>query len=408
MTQDEEREVLMRQRQMAALLQQQGQAPQGQMVSGRYVQPSWTQYLASGLANYRGQQMSAEADKKQKAMAEALQAKKDAWLKSAPIDQPAQTMDAGSIDPSMADVGPIETAPAKTSSPQDVLNWGVQGAQIDPQMAQLGMALLQSQRKDDSPISVKEGETLLNRKTMKPIYSSQKKEQLPNDVREYEYARAQGYQGTFEQFQLAGKRAGASNVNVKTDVKTGESLAKEIGPMMKDSVSQAEAAVKQVDAAQRVIKAVDSNQMFAGPGANVKLKGTQVLDALGIAGKDDAERLANTRQAIRGLAELTLQGRQQMRGQGAITESEGKLAEKAMSGEISELTAAELKQLARASERAARFNYAQHDRRMKTVRDRPEFQGVAPFYEAPQMPGEMAPPPATPAAPANGWSIRPL
>lgn len=138
MNQDQEREELMRQRQMAQMLQQQGQAPQGQMVSGRYVQPSWTQYLASGLANYRGQKMSAEADAKQKAMAEALQAKKDAWLNSMPQDQQSQPVP---VDPSGADPGVFQETPGKQATSDDYLMWALKGMQIDPQAAQLGMKM---------------------------------------------------------------------------------------------------------------------------------------------------------------------------------------------------------------------------------------------------------------------------
>ena len=198
-------------------------------------------------------------------------------------------------------------------------------------------------------------------------------------------------------------KAGATNVQVKTDVKTGESLAGQIGPMMKDSTALAEGAVKQVDAAQRIVRAVDTDKLYAGPGAGVRLKTGQVAQMLGIAGKDEAEKIANTREAVRGLAELTLQGRQQMRGQGAITESEGALAEKAMSGNVEDLTAAEIKQLARASERAARFNYAEHQRKLRVMQDNPSLQGVAPFYQGPQMPAEVqqaAPAAAAAAQPA--------
>ena len=63
---------------------------------------------------------------------------------------------------------------------------------------------------------------------------------------------------------------------------------------------------------------------------------------------DLTQKINNTRAAIQGLAEITLQGRQEMHGQGAITESEGKLAERAKSGDIS-LTPGELKQLANAA-----------------------------------------------------------
>lgn len=196
----------------------------------------------------------------------------------------------------------------------------------------------------------------------------------------------------YQDYEKSKAKAGASNVNVKTDVKMGESLGAQVGPMMKDSTAAAEGAVKQVDAAQRIVKAVDSNKIFAGPGAGAKMTLTQIADGLGVTGADEKEKIANTRTAIRGLAELTLQGRQQMRGQGAITESEGALATKAMSGDIADLTAAEVKMLAKASERAARFNYTEHQRKMKVMEANPSLQGIAPFYQGPAMPPETTPP----------------
>jgi hypothetical protein len=200
-------------------------------------------------------------------------------------------------------------------------------------------------------------------------------------------------------------RASAPSVNVKTDVKMGEGLGKEVGPMMRESTSIAEGAVKQVDAAQRIVKAIEGDKAFSGPLSNTRLKVAQVSQMLGVGGKDEAEKIANTRSAMRGMAELTLQGRQQMKGQGAITESEGQLAEKAMSGNIEDLTGAEIKQLAKASERAARFNYGEHQRKLKVMQANPALQGIAPFYEGPGMPAEVAPP----AAPASGgFSIRKL
>ena len=68
-----EQAQLSRQQQLANLLTQQGmQAPQGQMVSGRYVAPSIFQNLA-GLANiYVGQRMSEKADEKRAELAQKL------------------------------------------------------------------------------------------------------------------------------------------------------------------------------------------------------------------------------------------------------------------------------------------------------------------------------------------------
>ena len=61
-----EQQRISRQQQMAQMLMQQGmQAPQGQMISGRYVPPSIFQNLA-GLANvYVGRKLGEEAEQKQ-------------------------------------------------------------------------------------------------------------------------------------------------------------------------------------------------------------------------------------------------------------------------------------------------------------------------------------------------------
>lgn len=201
-------------------------------------------------------------------------------------------------------------------------------------------------------------------------------------------------------FQLDKAKKAAPNVTVKTDVKTGESLAGQVGPMMAASVIQAEGAVKQVAAAQRIVRAVDEGKIFAGPLANQRVTLAQAQQVLGIGGKDEAEKVANTRAAIRGLAELTLQGRQQMKGQGAITESEGLLAQKAMSGSIEDLTVPEIRQLARASERAARFNHNEHVRKLKVMQDNPEIQQLAPFYQGPAIAPEIADPAPGPAGAA--------
>jgi len=61
---DPELQGIERQRQLAQALQQRGmQTPQGQMVSGRYVAPSWTQYLANAVDIYGGKTGIEEAEK---------------------------------------------------------------------------------------------------------------------------------------------------------------------------------------------------------------------------------------------------------------------------------------------------------------------------------------------------------
>lgn len=198
-------------------------------------------------------------------------------------------------------------------------------------------------------------------------------------------------------------KAGAARTDVRIENKMGDSLAKEIGPIMNDSAAAATGAAQQIDAAQRIIQAVDSNKIFAGPGASIRLKTAQIGELIGAGGKDSAEKIANTRATIRGLAEMTLQGRKQMRGQGAVTESESKLAERAISGDIDDLTAAEIKQLANASARSARFIYGEHQKKLNVVRGNPNMSQLAPFYEAQPMP-EAPPTTPAPAVPTMRWN----
>lgn len=191
---------------------------------------------------------------------------------------------------------------------------------------------------------------------------------------------------------IAKQTSHPQGTNVKIENKMGEGIAAQIGPMMKDSVDIATGAVKQVDAAKRIVGAIDSGKIIAGPLAGGRVTLAQMGQALGVGGADAKQQLANTRDVIRGLAEMTLQGRSQMKGQGAITESEGLLAERANSGKIEDLTIPEIKQLALASERAARFAYAEHQRKVQEMANNPATSSLATYYQGPAMPPAITTP----------------
>ena len=200
-----------------------------------------------------------------------------------------------------------------------------------------------------------------------------------NDIRNYEYdVKNSGFQGSFNDWLTSQKKAGATNVSVGG----AKDLAGQVGDISKESRISAMGAVQTADAANRIINSVDSNKMFAGVGATQRLTLAQLADGLGFGGKDTAEKIANSRQAIQGLAQLTLQGRKQMRGEGAITQSEGELAERAMSGEIT-LTGPEIRQLAEAAKRAAKFQYSQHQNIINTMKSRQDTRDLVPFYDVP-------------------------
>lgn len=191
-------------------------------------------------------------------------------------------------------------------------------------------------------------------------------------------------------------KAGAPNISTKTELKTAESIAGQVGPMLKDSAIAAQGATAQIDSADRIVQAIDSNKIFAGPLASKRMSIAQIGDTLGVGGADNAEKIANTRQVVRGLAELTLQGRKSMRGEGAITESEGKLAEKAMSGDIDSMTPSELKQIANASKRAAQHTIVEHTRKVDIAKSNPATAGIAGYYETQPIQAPAAAPAGAP------------
>lgn len=200
-----------------------------------------------------------------------------------------------------------------------------------------------------------------------------KEDKAPSSVKEYEFAVRDGFKGTYTDF-LARK---TPSTNISVD--TGKGLA-QIAPVLKDAQAQAQGSVLQIDAADRVISAVDTNKIIAGTMATPRMRLAQLGSTLGVTGRDTEETIANTRQAIRGFAELTLQGRKSMRGEGQITEAEGKLAERAFSGDIDSLTPAEIKQIANASKRVAQYTIGEYNRRLDILGKNPEMSSIVDFY----------------------------
>jgi hypothetical protein len=72
-----EQEAIARQLKRSELLRQQSAQPEGQMVSGRFVAPSWTQRLAGLYNAYQGGAVERDATEKQKALAQGIRTRED-------------------------------------------------------------------------------------------------------------------------------------------------------------------------------------------------------------------------------------------------------------------------------------------------------------------------------------------
>lgn len=211
---------------------------------------------------------------------------------------------------------------------------------------------------------------------------------VPSAIQEYQYAKQQGYQGTFDEWKKSNARAGATSVSMpKIDIKMGESIANQVGPMLKDSKDKAMSGLKLVDSANRILDAADKGNLYAGPLANIQLKAAQYGDKFGITGKDTATKIQNTRAVIRGMAEQAVAARSQLGSQAQISNAEQELLTKATAGDIGELTHGEVAQIAKLNDRLGRQLYGQHDEQIANVSGDPNTANLAKFYKVPPLPG---------------------
>jgi hypothetical protein len=120
----------------------------------------------------------------------------------------------------------------------------------------------------------------------------------------------------------------------------------------------------------------------------------QIASSLGVTGKDTKELLERTAVAMQGLAKFELSAAAAMRGQGAITENERMLIQRAAGGRLDQFTAPEVQALLTAMEKTANYRIGSHNRQLDVLRKSgsPEVRDLLPFYELSPM--NVAPTPA--------------
>jgi len=156
-----------------------------------------------------------------------------------------------------------------------------------------------------------------------------------------------------------------------------KSLAGPVGARAETSLAKAEGASGIMESANMVRDALNTGNVIAGPLAGVRTKFAQVLE---LAGAGDKEKLVNTRNAIQGLATLTLESRAELKGQGQVTENEQKLLERARSGNIEDMTIAELQSIVNVSQRLAGRLWSSHQNLLKTMETDPAAADSLRYY----------------------------
>src|SRR5574338_391989 len=190
------------------------------------------------------------------------------------------------------------------------------------------------------------------------------------------------------------------NVTNKVGEKAGTKLAENAMDIVKESHANAMGAVDILDGVGRIRSAMQKGNLTVGPGATIRNSIDQVAQMFGVTGKDREERLVNTRETIRALAQFSINARKLLRGQGQVTENEQKLLIKAESGDPSEFTIPELRTFINTTERLANKSIANHERNLEVAKQKPELQGYLDFYQVPK--GQIQPSAQPSAAPSKG------
>ena len=276
----------------------------------------------------------------------------------------------GSVDPSAGPAMPFSAAQAFANNvtPQEI-------AMLQPQGENPLAGFDKISPKDYTPESLQE---FVRTRNPAVLRAAQKEDKTPADWQLYQLSGAPQRGVGFDQWDQARRRAGATNIGMpKIDIKMGDSVAGQVGPMVKDSKIQAGGAVKMFDAADRIEKALDSKLVTTGPLASKIQTVKQFAQA--VSGGNDAS-IRQTQQVIRSLAQMSVEARKQLQGQGQVTESEAAAVNKADGGDIDSLTTGELRDLVALTKRAAHFSAKSHAELVKNMESNEGTRGAAPFY----------------------------
>ena len=186
-----EQQQIARQQRMAELLMQQGQSmPSGQMVSGRYVAPSFFQYAAPLLQGYLGRKELGKVEDRQLEMAKRLRADEISAMTDYMQQRQGRPAQPAPTGYELVDAG----TPAIPANPQAALA----NLYINPRATQ-AQRQFAFQKMNEGPIKVGAEDTLIDPITMKPIYQGAGKP--TTDMQNFEFAKNQGFKGSFTDFK---------------------------------------------------------------------------------------------------------------------------------------------------------------------------------------------------------------
>jgi hypothetical protein len=210
-----------------------------------------------------------------------------------------------------------------------------------------------------------------------------------NDVSKLTPEQRQQAVAAAEQSRNRTAKAGAAAapvVNVKYGEGFGTKLAGAQVEMIANSQASAQGAADTLATVSSMLPVVD--EAFTGPGSTIQVALARIGQKIGVGGANQSETLQNTAQLIKGAAQLELDAAAKMRGQGAITENERKILQRAASVDPTELTQAEIKQVLNIIQKSSTTRISQHNSLLgRFIETQPEMERQLQLYRvAPPVP----------------------
>jgi hypothetical protein len=103
-----------------------------------------------------------------------------------------------------------------------------------------------------------------------------------DDMREYEFAKSQGFQGTFQDWQIENKRAGATNVNVGAEKGYDRTVGEGYGKRFLDIQTDAQTAQRALNALDVMDQAMADPGFYSGAGGQYVTTLKRAATALGM------------------------------------------------------------------------------------------------------------------------------
>ena len=418
--------------------------PQGQMVSGWYVPPSWSQNLAHLAQTATGVFGGIAADEEEKKAIQEDYKRFTAGQQAAALRKAGQPQGEPSVaamepaypsSPAAGQMQDGEFRAMKTGGVQGMPNYNVapQPVQQQPQIdindpSQYKSPYFQKmlmQRNMQQALAVPEysqtpqydqsGRAFVLDKqgNMKYLGSDQTPIRKTVDYNDLVILGQDG-KPMINPLALGAKqmvaKAGASN---QTVINAGpKELNTQIGKGIGENIIATRGAAQkafanntQIDTLQQAVP-----NAIVGSGAEARIDLARLGDTLGVGGKTNQERLKNTSVLLQGFAQNELNAAEAMKGQGQITEGERAIIRRMAAGDIN-MTAGELQTGLGTLKKINGFKIAQHEQNLVTVKNDPNMREMYPYLaqpltgfptEVPQQPGAQQPA----AAPRGGARFR--